>query len=668
MASNTHKKDTVESSLVIELHGTGIDFLRYNNGEIVDNVAETGLAKAQEKKLDKTPVKLENERLNGLDKLPNVQWENVLTRVGSGLNNPGINICYMNVIIQVISHTPFLSSALIRSGHTNVCPNYTKRILCVMCLLENHVKASTSSRKPLNNPFYPIAQKVIWLKFKFGQQDDAFIFLKHFLNSLIKSCYSITASPVMDNNRTRMAMDKEANSEKETRDILSTEKIMSSAIGHLFGGFFKNVIVCEKCKLKSEKVEPFFDIPVHVNKSNKLIDLLSTFLLPEKLICDNKYFCKICKSHQNADKSLSIYKSPRILNINLKRFNVSSHGLEKSTKAIEFPQSLSLSLKHEVDREIRLKYQLYAIVCHIGKSLRMGHYITYIKGHHGFWYCFDDSNVRCVSESKVFSQKNDVYLLFYSIVNEDVLNCDTKLNKFSQTNTFSTASGEKEHMATPEHVKQDHVVKKGKREKPSILTGHRMFSGHRLVTMMILSQFLTSKKKTGVARLHTRMSHKKTALKEPLNSQNSGITSLSTSTTESKTISTVKGEHERVAGNAQKRQDNKKRMATLEPRPGPLIIDQCDLETWSDAEEAENYNQLLEKIHPSLKQRDQEDIEYDRGKLKKVKTNKEHQYGDFKLVKHKSGVAVATRQKDLFDNATYNPIKRRKNNKYKRPR
>jgi len=67
----------------------------------------------------------------------------------------------------------------------------------------------------------------------------------------------------------------------------------------------------------------------------------------------------------------------------------------KNTDRFRFP--ICLNLAPFVDKSSRKDsscvYQLWAVVCHIGNSLRSGHYVTYAKVPNGNWYCFDDESV-----------------------------------------------------------------------------------------------------------------------------------------------------------------------------------------------------------------------------------------------------------------------------------
>ncbi|UKK02143.2 ubiquitinyl hydrolase 1 [Theileria orientalis] len=519
-------KFKTNSPIIIELHNKDIKFKKYESKQ--RDSFDKSNAKNDKTVLVKKQFKIVNNlsSIKGIYKVPNVKYDDETITMGSGLNNPGINICYMNVIIQVLSHTPLLSSALLKSYHTKVCKNHENNIFCVMCLFEKHLKNSYMASNALNNPFYSIAKKYIYSKFKLNQQDDSFIFLKYFLDSLSKSCYFSSNTNTNSNlsslnsktnlvNRNNSVEgtsssthgkgigrdEKRSPSEEAATNlnslIITNDKIMHTFIGYLFGGYFRNVIICNRCNSRSEKVEEFFDISVETTKSNELINLLNDFVVPEQLEGSNKYYCSECKSLQNATKLLSIYKCPQILTVHLKRFNMNQSSVSslstklfqnktftsgsgnhpsnkgngsntinnkigyfkgkfsKLMKRIHFPHKLSISLETKKDQKTWINYEIYAIVCHLGHSLNSGHYITFIKGKNNFWFLFDDSTVRLVSNEYVQQHENDVYILFYSSVStstkagmgskrtdvcSDFGSVDNMLNEYSQTNKFCNTS------------------------------------------------------------------------------------------------------------------------------------------------------------------------------------------------------------------------------------
>lgn len=52
----------------------------------------------------------------------------------------------------------------------------------------------------------------------------------------------------------------------------------------------------------------------------KLTDCLKEFKQKEKLDEENMWYCNKCKEHVQAEKTLEIFKLPRIMIISLKRF------------------------------------------------------------------------------------------------------------------------------------------------------------------------------------------------------------------------------------------------------------------------------------------------------------------------------------------------------------
>lgn len=67
---------------------------------------------------------------------------------------------------------------------------------------------------------------------------------------------------------------------------------------------------------------------------------------------------------------------------------------------------------------VKLKYELYAVIVHTGESLHNGHYVSYVKSSNGIWYCMDNENVQQVSVNRLLAEKAS--MLFYHIVPDPV--------------------------------------------------------------------------------------------------------------------------------------------------------------------------------------------------------------------------------------------------------
>ena len=128
---------------------------------------------------------------------------------------------------------------------------------------------------------------------------------------------------------------------------------------------------------------------------------------------------------------MSLYKTPRILILHLKRFKQKSNfSKSKISSLVKYPKRLNLNdyvlnktlpeayfwkENPKVNTKKSCTYELYAISNHMG-SLNGGHYIACCNNE-GKWYDFNDSYVSTVKdEERVVS--NAGYLLFYKRIDK----------------------------------------------------------------------------------------------------------------------------------------------------------------------------------------------------------------------------------------------------------
>lgn len=155
-------------------------------------------------------------------------------------------------------------------------------------------------------------------------------------------------------------------------------------------------------------------------------DCLERFRVEELLKEDNKYYCSKCKEHQDTFKKMDIYRLPKLLVIQLKRFNKgggsSKYGMysrmmgsTKNSDLIDFPiEGLDMG-KYLLDKPDGKEYiyDLYAVSNHMG-SLYGGHYTAHCKNSiNNKWYYFNDSSVGPTSESGIV--ESSAYVLFYRL-------------------------------------------------------------------------------------------------------------------------------------------------------------------------------------------------------------------------------------------------------------
>lgn len=177
---------------------------------------------------------------------------------------------------------------------------------------------------------------------------------------------------------------------------------------------------------RSLKVEIFFNPTLMAKLSLKQVvefkpehefevniqDCLDYFVQPETLDANNLWYCSKCKEHKPAQKTMMLYRPPKILIIHLKRFRKVEHSLyfRKNKMLIHFPLE-DLDLKPFIfDHPKQATYDLFAVSNHIG-SLGDGHYTAFCKNQGKDWNLFDDESVKPISPKQVVTEM--AYILFY---------------------------------------------------------------------------------------------------------------------------------------------------------------------------------------------------------------------------------------------------------------
>ncbi|ORE08219.1 cysteine proteinase [Rhizopus microsporus var. microsporus] len=332
-------------------------------------------------KIDEHGFESPSKMLYSPDKL-NFSWLSILP-IGPGLKDLG-QLSSLNAVLQVITYTPVLANYFLQRRHSANC---TMQEYCFACAVEEHVRTA------LNGTTYALQPRVFVGKLKQiknGSTKDAYDVWKYFMNQIQSSLLA----------------------EKGSKDELIQQ---TTALCQTFGGYIQNAFECLSCNKMENKYDFFMDLS---------LDLLQCSSLER---CMTKYFkeqaiatmeCPNCQREVELKGKKSVYRSPRTLAIQLRRFNTNS-GV-KINKDIKFESSLDLSrvITNSEKDHIKSKYDLYAIIAHTGESLFNGHYVAYVKGPNSIWYCMDNEVVQQVSVNRLLSEK--AYMLFYTIPPEPV--------------------------------------------------------------------------------------------------------------------------------------------------------------------------------------------------------------------------------------------------------
>ncbi|KAI5646550.1 ubiquitin carboxyl-terminal hydrolase domain-containing protein [Phthorimaea operculella] len=103
-------------------------------------------------------------------------------------------------------------------------------------------------------------------------------------------------------------------------------------------------------------------------------------LTAEYLRDQNKYWCERCLRHNEARRTVSYSRLPRLLVLQLKRF---SGGMEKITRHAPTPRTMpcfcEVCTRRAPDTPPPHRYILWAVIMHLGQSLTGGHYVAYAR-------------------------------------------------------------------------------------------------------------------------------------------------------------------------------------------------------------------------------------------------------------------------------------------------
>uniref|UniRef100_H0VQH1 Ubiquitin carboxyl-terminal hydrolase n=1 Tax=Cavia porcellus TaxID=10141 RepID=H0VQH1_CAVPO len=243
---------------------------------------------------------------------------------------------------------------------------------------------------------------------------------------------------------------QELEAEGSTRRILipfsqrKLTKQVLKVVNTIFHGQLLSQVTCISCNYKSNTIEPFWDLSlefperyhciekgfVPLNQTECLLtEMLAKFTETEALE-GRIYACDQCNGKRRksnpkplvlseARKQLMIYTLPQVLRLHLKRFRWSGRNhREKIGVHVAFEQVLTMEpyccrdMLSSLDKET-FAYDLSAVVMHHGKGFGSGHYTAYCYNTEGgFWVHCNDSKLNVCSVEEVC--KTQAYILFYT--------------------------------------------------------------------------------------------------------------------------------------------------------------------------------------------------------------------------------------------------------------
>ncbi|XP_055460320.1 ubiquitin carboxyl-terminal hydrolase 51 [Psammomys obesus] len=332
-----------------------------------------------------------------------------------GLINLG-NTCFMNCIVQALTHIPPLKEFFLSDKHKCVRTSPSLCLACEMCSLFQAMYSG------IRSPLIPYKLlHLIWIHAEHlagYRQQDAHEFL-------------IAILDVLHRHSRDDSIEQEGNA-----------NCCNCIIDQTFTGGLQSDLTCQVCHGVSTTIDPCWDISLDLpgsyspgracssvnsddNKSTvtSLTDCLQWFTRPENLGSSAKIKCNQCQSYQESTKQLTMKTLPIVACFHLKRFEHSSKQRRKINTFISFPLELDMtpflaSTKESIMNGQPLaecvpsenKYSLFAVINHHG-TLEGGHYTSFIRQEKDQWYSCDDARVTKATMEELLCSEG--YLLFY---------------------------------------------------------------------------------------------------------------------------------------------------------------------------------------------------------------------------------------------------------------
>ena len=343
----------------------------------------------------------------------------------SGLANLG-DTCFINALLQIISHTYELNELLDSDGYKSKLNKCVESELLsswdelrLLMWSENctispggfiHAIRKISKIKK-NNMFSTISQ---------NDMPEFLTFLFDIFHTALKRKVTMTIDGNPKNKRDKMAKMCYEMMQKEYTENYS--EILNMFYGIHVSTLTSVSVAKSNDEYLSIRPEPFMVISLPIPSEAPLkqdhISLMDCFDLnceSELMEGDNAWFNESLGKKQNVYKRLVYWSLPEIMVIDIKRFeyNYKTDSFVKNQSNIKIPiENVSFSKYVEGYNKDSYVYDLYGICNHHGDE-NFGHYTSTIKTADSRWFNFNDSTVKEIHIKGSEIIGNTPYCLFY---------------------------------------------------------------------------------------------------------------------------------------------------------------------------------------------------------------------------------------------------------------
>ena len=324
--------------------------------------------------------------------------------------------CYMVSILHIIQQIEFFTNFLIKdiSKFNNNLTYQLARLLKTSLEHDNIVIGPKSFKQCAGK------KNSLWVEIEQQDSQEFYNFLIGVLEEECGTPYTVIDRPGVNESLKLIG----------TEYIYKAESKDYSIIKDIFIGYLISNIKCALCDSNSPNFEAFVTLPICIPVSRgssvdtpyTLEQCLDNFISDEELSNDNQIECDSCKNKNQSIKKIQIWKPPKVLVFQLKRFITNSFGQQtaKIINPIVYPVE-NFDISNYIHPESPYKnhvnkYNLLGVNIHkeIGfGSINHGHYISYVKNIvDNEWYIFDDADeLEKIDKDSI--QNRNAYLLFY---------------------------------------------------------------------------------------------------------------------------------------------------------------------------------------------------------------------------------------------------------------
>jgi len=344
--------------------------------------------------------------------------------------------CYMNSILVILQQSPLFCDYMVsgkfktlldknkynQDNFNDLISYQIHKLFKVSLTLENAIITPSSLR-------YVCTKK----DFSWGEQtqQDSCEFIQFLISNIeeeIGMKVEILTGLNINKKYKLYSVDVSIDSIISTFDYYNFIKKEFSPIKTLFTGLEETKTYCSVCGNKKNNNQTFsiLQLPIPVEDSIETIDIykcLDKWSEKETLDNMNRMTCDFCGVKSNIIRQNYIYKTPKILIIQLKRFKRDMCGMvsSKINNKVNYPV-LDLDISNYISNSspskinsINSRYNLFGINIHLDfENIECGHYISIVKNRFdNNWYLFNDEKdpIQINKEHQIINKK--AYMLFY---------------------------------------------------------------------------------------------------------------------------------------------------------------------------------------------------------------------------------------------------------------